>query len=61
MYTIDGSQGVVFLAQNLEAEVSDWERRQRVYEYRAQRMMQGYPNRLSEAVSCAGCVLKLFF
>ena len=41
--------------------MSNWERRQRAYDYRSQRMMQGYPGRLSEAVSCAGCVLKLAF
>ena len=41
--------------------MSNWERRQRAYDYRAQRMMQGYPSRLSEAVSCAGCLLKLAF
>lgn len=39
--------------------MSDWERRQRIYDYRAQRMMMGYPSRLSEAASCAGCLLKL--
>jgi hypothetical protein len=39
--------------------MSDWERRQRVHDYRALRMMMGYPGRLSEAASCAGCLLKL--
>jgi hypothetical protein len=41
--------------------MSDWERRQRVYDYRAQRMMMGYPNRLNEAAGCAGCLLQLVF
>ena len=51
----------MFPTQRLETEMSDWERRQRYYDWRAQRMEQGYPSRLSELDSCVGCVLKLVF